>query len=286
MKRLIVLIFVLFLSAFGCVIIPDTLTVESQPEKFNSLAVDYLCNPEVENSPQISAPAESKGFNASGFSLLSWNIQKENREGWERDFVSLSQNADILIIQEAFLTEELRRLLNRRSYYWHLVTAFEYQQAKAGELTAATIEPDFVCPLRASEPLIRIPKTILITRYPLTNTHHSLMIANIHMINFAPHLSAFQDQAQEMTEIMVNHQGPLIVAGDFNTWSEDRLAIIEDITVRLKLEPADFKSDHARKVFGRTVDRVYYRGLILEEAVVIEVTSSDHNPLLVRFRAE
>ena len=286
MKRLIALIFVLFLSAFGCVIIPDTLTVESQPEKFNSLSVDYLCNPEVENSPQISATAESNGFNASGFSLLSWNIQKENREGWESDFVRLSQNADILIIQEAFLTEELRRLLNRRSYYWHLVTAFEYQQVKAGVLTAATIEPDFVCPLRASEPLIRIPKTILITRYPLTNTHHSLMIANIHMINFAPHLSAFQDQAQEMTEIMVNHQGPLIVAGDFNTWSEERLAIIEDMTVRLKLEPADFKSDHARKVFGRTVDRVYYRGLILEEAVVIEVTSSDHNPLLVRFRAE
>ena len=286
MKRLIALIFVLFLSAFGCVIIPDTLTVESQPEKFNSLSVDYLCNPEVENSPQISATAESNGFNASGFSLLSWNIQKENREGWESDFVRLSQNADILIIQEAFLTEEFRRLLNRRSYYWHLVTAFEYQQVKAGVLTAATIEPDFVCPLRASEPLIRIPKTILITRYPLTNAHHSLMIANIHMINFAPHLSAFQDQAQEMTEIMVNHQGPLIVAGDFNTWSEDRLEIIEDMTVRLKLESADFKSDHARKVFGRTVDRVYYRGLILEEAVVIEVTSSDHNPLLVRFRAE
>jgi endonuclease/exonuclease/phosphatase (EEP) superfamily protein YafD len=286
MKRLIVLIFVLFLSAFGCVIIPDTLTVENRPGKFDSLPADYLCNPEFGNSPQISEPAGRNGFNASGFSLLSWNIQKENQEGWESDFVRLSQNADILIIQEAFLTEELRRLLNRRSYYWHLVTAFEYQQVKTGVLTAAIIEPDFVCPLRASEPLIRIPKTILITRYPLTNTHHSLMIANIHMINFTPHLSAFQDQAQQMTEILVNHKGPIILAGDFNTWSDDRLAIIEDMAVRLKLEPADFKSDHARKVFGRTIDRVYYRGLILEEAVVIEVTSSDHNPLLVRFRAE
>ena len=83
MKRLIVFIFVLSISAFGCVIIPDTLTVESQPGKFDSLPADYLCNPEIENSPQIKAPAGSKGFNASGFSLLSWNIQKENREGWE-----------------------------------------------------------------------------------------------------------------------------------------------------------------------------------------------------------
>lgn len=83
MKRLIVFIFVLSISAFGCVIIPDTLTVESQPGKFDSLPADYLCNPEIENSPQIKAPAGSKGFNASDFSLLSWNIQKENREGWE-----------------------------------------------------------------------------------------------------------------------------------------------------------------------------------------------------------
>ena len=55
-------------------------------------------------------------------------------------------------------------------------------------------------------------------------------------------------------------------------------------TRRLKLASADFKTDLARKVFGHTVDRVYYRGLTLEEALVIEVTSSDHNPLLVRFR--
>ena len=286
MKRLIVFIFVLFISAFGCVTIPDTLRVESQPGKFDSLPADYLCNPEIESSPQISGPAGSNGFNASGFSLLCWNIQKENQEGWESDFVRLSQNADILIIQEAFLTEDLRRLLNIRSYYWQLVTAFEYQQIKTGVLTAAKVEPDFVCPLRATEPLIRFPKTILITRYPLANTHHSLMIANIHMINFAPHISAFHDQARQMTEILVNHKGPMILSGDFNTWSEERLAIIEDLAGHLKLASVDFNSDLARKTFGHTVDRVYYRGLKLEEALVIEVTSSDHNPLLVRFRVE
>jgi len=284
MQRLIVFILVLSISAFGCVIVPDTLMVENQTGKFDSLSADYWCNSEVENSPQIPAPAGSKGFNASGFSLLSWNIQKENREGWENDFVRLSQNADILIIQEAFLTAELRRLLNRRPYYWHLVIAFEYQDVKTGVLTAATIAPDFLCPLRATEPLIGIPKIILITRYPLANTHHSLTIANIHMINFAPHISAFHDQARQMTEILVNHQGPMILSGDFNTWSEERLAIIEDMAAHLQLEPADFKTDLARKVFGYTVDRIYYRGLTLEEALVIEVTSSDHNPLLVRFR--
>jgi endonuclease/exonuclease/phosphatase (EEP) superfamily protein YafD len=283
MNRLIVFIFVLSIFAFGCVTIPDTLTVENRAGKFDSLPAHYSCNPEVEYSPQITAPGGHKGLDDAGFSLLSWNIQKENRAGWKSDFVRLSHNADILTIQEAFLSDEFRRLLNLKSYHWHLVTAFEYQNAEAGVLTATTVEPDFVCPLRATEPLIRFPKTVLITRYPLADTHHSLMIANIHMINFTPHVSAFHDQAEQLTEILVNHQGPMILSGDFNTWSEERLAIIKDMADRLKLEPADFKTDLARKVFDQTVDRVYYRGLRLEEARVIEVTSSDHNPLLVRF---
>ncbi len=284
MKRLMLFIFILSISAFGCATIPDTLTVENRSQKFVALPAEDLCNPELAYSAPLSTPPKSKGLNASGFNLLSWNIQKENREGWKRDLVHLSQNADILIIQEAFLTEELRRLLNRRPYYWHLVNAFEYQDVKIGVLTAATIEPDFTCPLRATEPLIRFPKTVLITRYPIADTHHSLMIANIHMINFAPHTSAFHEQACQMTKILVNHQGPMILAGDFNTWSEERIAIIEDMAARLRLEPADFKTDLARKVFGHTVDRIYYRGLTLEEALVIEVTTSDHNPLQVRFR--
>jgi endonuclease/exonuclease/phosphatase (EEP) superfamily protein YafD len=104
------------------------------------------------------------------------------------------------------------------------------------------------------------------------------------MINFAPHVSAFENQVRQMTEILVAHQGPMILAGDFNSWSEERVAIIENMTAGLQLKSADFKTDTARKVFGYTIDRVYYRGLTLEEARVVEVTSSDHNPLLLRFR--
>lgn len=284
MQRLIVLIWVFSISTSGCVVIPDTLTVENRLGNSGLRHSDYLCHQDGVISARIPSQARTIGLDAFGFSLMSWNIQKENQTGWESDFARLSQNTDILIMQEAFLTEDLRRLLNLGQYHWHLVTAFEYQNVKVGVLTAATIEPDFVCPLRAAEPLIRVPKTILITRYPMSHTKRSLMIANIHMINFAPHPSTFYDQARQMTEILVDHQGPMILSGDFNTWSDERLAIIDAVADRLKLEPVDFKTDLARKVFGHTVDRVYYRGLTLEEALMVEVTSSDHNPMLVRFR--
>jgi endonuclease/exonuclease/phosphatase (EEP) superfamily protein YafD len=284
MKRLIVYILVFSVSALGCVTIPDTLTVENRPEKAVSLPAEDLCNPLLEYSAQLSTPSESKALSANGFSLLSWNIQKEHQKGWQRDLVHLSQDTDILILQEAYLTEELKRVLNRKFYYWHLVNAFEYQELKTGVLTAATLAPDFTCPLRAAEPLIRVPKTILITRYPLSDSHRSLMIANVHMINFAPHLTAFYDQVRQMSDVLLHHQGPMILSGDFNTWSEGRLAIIEEMTNSLTLMPVEFKTSLVRKVFGQPVDRVYYRGLTVESARVIEVTSSDHNPLRVRFR--
>jgi endonuclease/exonuclease/phosphatase (EEP) superfamily protein YafD len=276
----------LFLSVLGCVHIPDTLTVENRADKMNLRTAENLCTPELETSPPVFTSTGNEGLSTSGFSLVSWNIQKENRSGWKTDFERLSLKADILIIQEAFLTEELRQLLNSRPFYWHLVTAFEYQGIKTGVLTASMVEPDFICPLRATEPLIRFPKTILITRYPLADTRNTLMVANIHMINFAPHLTSFREQANQMLEILVNHEGPMILSGDFNTWSEERLVIIEDMAGRLQLEPASFKNDPARKVYGNILDRVYYRGLKLDEAVVIEVTSSDHNPLRVRFRLD
>ena len=284
MNRLIFFLLIFFVSAFGCVTIPEPLTVENRSGNFEGIPAGVECGQEVEISHPFSTPARTKGLDASGFSLLSWNIQKESRAGWENDFMRLSQNADVLIIQEAVLTQKLRQLLNLRKFYWHLVTAFEYQEVKTGVLTATTIEPDLVCPLRAAEPLIRVPKTILITRYPLANSHRSLMIANIHMINFAPHPAAFIDQTKRMTEILAAHQGPMILSGDFNTWSAERLAIIADMATRLKLESVDFRTDLIRKVFGNPVDRVYYRGLTLEKARVVEVISSDHNPLRVRFR--
>ena len=284
MRNLIVFIWAFSVAASGCISIPDTLTVENRSGNLASLPPDSWCYSGAENSRQSAAPARSQGFNPNGFSLLSWNIQKEKEQGWESDLARLTQDADILTIQEAYLTQELRNFLDRKPYYWNLVTAFEYQDVKAGVLTATTIEPDFLCPLRSAEPFIRLPKTVLMTRYSLANAHHSLMIANIHMINFAFDSSAFHDQARQMEEILVNHRGPMILSGDFNTWSKERLALIEDMAGRLNLTAVDFKTDLARKVFEHTVDRIYYRGLTLEEARVVEVTSSDHNPLLVRFR--
>ena len=262
------------------------LTVEERLGKRVALSADDCCRPDLNIDSCVMASAAEDGLDASGFSLVTWNIQKESGAAWEADFERLAREADLFVVQEAFLTQKFKALLAQKPYYWHLVTAFEIQQVKAGVMTAATVAPDLVCPLRAVEPLIQVPKTALITRYPLADSDRPLMVANIHMINFAPDLSAFHDQAQRMFEILAAHPGPMIVSGDFNTWRARRLAIIDEMIDRLELKQVQFDPDFSRKVFGYAVDRIYYRGLIPQAARVTRVASSDHNPLIVRFRVE
>jgi endonuclease/exonuclease/phosphatase (EEP) superfamily protein YafD len=276
------LIWLLCAWAYGCVSIPATLTVENKLGSCDADHPAYSCDPEGRLTSRTT-PVALGGPDASGFTMVCWNIQKQTGGALEKDFGRVLQRADILLLQETLLSENLKGMLNRSPYHWHLVTAFEMQQAKAGVLTAAAAAPDLVCPLRAIEPLIRIPKTALITRYPLTGAGRFLMVANVHMINFTPDLEAFSDEAERIYEILARHTGPMVVAGDFNTWSRERLTMLENVALRLRLEPVTFEADFSRKVFGFPVDRVYYRGLTPLETRVIRVTSSDHNPLLVRF---
>ena len=53
---------------------------------------------------------------------------------------------------------------------------------------------------------------------------------------------------------------------------------------RLSLDPVAFPVDARRRFFGRIFDWVYVRGVEAVDATAWEVTSSDHNPLLVTFR--
>ena len=283
MKHLAVLTIILA-TTFGCIIIPDRVMVGSQRGDSYTVHIDYQCLYAQQTQSQIVTRKPHHALNSADFSIMNWNLQKESIGGWLEDLVRLSKEKDLLIIQEAYLTRDLRRLLNAGQYHWDLVTAFLYNGQKTGVLTASKIEPDLVCPLRSTEPLFKVPKTILITRYPLSNTHRSLLVANIHLINFTIGTLEFQDQLNKMVQILAEHNGPLILSGDLNTWSRQRMAIVDIIANRLQLKPIRFKENDIREVFGLTVDHIYYRELEPIRADVVKVKSSDHNPMLVRFK--
>ena len=85
------------------------------------------------------------------------------------------------------------------------------------------------------------PKVSLITEFPLPNGK-SLLTVNVHLLNFERWGDMkISDQLEDLRSLLTNHHGPIIVAGDFNTWNEKRLRLVEGLARDLKLtEVMDF----------------------------------------------
>ena len=280
----ITLFAVLALSA--CVSIPSEHLTVSQRGNISATQDANDCDNIQSENVRESDAAQILELDSQGFTLLTWNMLKGMKKGWKEDFKHLAEHQDILTIQEARLTDDLRELLKKGHYNWDISTAFKYKGVEVGVLTASGPEPDFACTFRISEPLIKIPKTALVTLYPLSETDKSLMVVNIHSINFTLGTESFYAQLQKVEKIMLQHHGPTIFSGDVNTWSENRIAILKDLALRLGLKAVTFTKHSRTKVFGHDVDHVYYRELTVRDAKVIPVNSSDHYPMVVSFRLE
>lgn len=225
-------------------------------------------------------------LDSSSIDVLNWNILKGDRHSWERDFGKISHNMDLVLIQEAYLKGNVLDALKIDQMGWIFSASFFYAASNVptGVLTASYVQPLYCRALRAVEPILRTPKSSLITKYKLSGREEVLLVANVHAINFSFGTVSFKSQARELKKEMANHSGPMILAGDFNTWSANRIKSLEEITRELNLRPVKFKLDHRRKVFRKPVDHIFYRGLEVSHSRVIRVKSSDHNPLIVTFR--
>lgn len=218
--------------------------------------------------------------------VLNWNILKGDRRSWNKDFQSISRNMDLLLIQEAYLNENVLDGLSKAQMGWIFSPSFFYaaNNVPTGVLTASHARPIYCRALRAREPIIRTPKSSLITKYKLTGENQVLLVANVHAINFSFGAKSYKSQAFELKQEMQSHSGPIVLAGDFNTWSEKRLQSLHEVTDLLGLQSVQFATDHRKKVFKKAVDHIFYRGLTVASARVLRVRSSDHNPMLVEFR--
>ncbi|MCP3871189.1 MAG: endonuclease/exonuclease/phosphatase family protein [Gammaproteobacteria bacterium] len=218
--------------------------------------------------------------------LLVWNIYKGNIDGWLKDLDHLSLNRDLVILQEVKLDRRMQEMLAESGYHWRLATAFHYRDLKTGVLTASSAAPVFSCMYRVQEPLIRIPKSVLVTRYALANHEQQLLAVNIHGINFESNHKGFKTQLTSLGHIVNEHIGPVIVAGDFNTWSQARVDHLYKLVDKVGLKPLAIEGENRTQVFGHNLDLIFYRGLVPVEAGTMAVVTSDHTPLAARFVLE
>lgn len=283
-KFLIHLLFVVLLLA-GCAGIPLNSQFVTQENGDLELRWKGVCEETTFAVSQAQGYAAESGLSADSISLMDWNIYKGQEEGWEGDLLRYGKGSDLILLQEALTNPQLLQFFRTHGYGWNFNSAFKYKGVESGVLTASRISSLQSCGIRVKEPVIRLPKTIVVTSYGIKGSGKTLVVANVHGINFTLGTGAYREQFVRLQKVLHAHDGPLLIVGDFNNWEEKRRLIVAGLVETLSLTVFPFTNEDERtRFFGDAVDHILYRGLEPVKINVYPVTSSDHNPITASFR--
>ncbi|NOX35489.1 MAG: endonuclease/exonuclease/phosphatase family protein [Deltaproteobacteria bacterium] len=229
-----------------------------------------------------------KTVDSESIKILNWNVYKQKRPGFSDDFIKLSKNKDIILIQEACFKKNLWQAFRVSGMGWYFAQSFSYCKKSlyaTGVMTLSKASPIFSGYIRTKfkEPLTHTPKISLVTKYSLTGTKKKLLVVNTHGINFVKS-KAFESQMADLGKKIKKHRGPAIFAGDFNTWNKKRIAILTRIVTRSGLKEARFHPDTRTKRFRYPLDHIFYKGLKIKKTKIFnKIRSSDHKAVGVEF---
>ena len=253
------------------------------PQKPNLVTSSYSTSNDTYSCYQNSLP---KSIDVSdGLSLIVWNIYKQNRNNWQNELNQLTEGSDLVLLQEARMTKELSQWVTSGQWGSTRVNAFEVFEQSAGVLSLATHLPIEACAYTHEEPWLQLPKSALWSRYQLSNGEE-LAVINIHAVNFTFGTEDYKAQLNSLTDNLQKYRGPVIFAGDFNSWSEARFAVLKEALEKVGLTEVVFDPDNRTQFMtGLVLDHVFYRGLEVEKAKAPITDASDHNPMRVTFKA-
>lgn len=214
--------------------------------------------------------------------VLVWNIYKQKNSLLLPELSALVERHDLSLLQEAVSRLDLLALLRDKNQFFDQVNAFTLNDEIAGVMTASKYKPVRVCAFIEKEPLLQLPKSGLLSQYALSNGE-KLSVINLHSVNFTFDLAVYQNQIQALINEVNQRKGPLIVAGDFNSWNEARFNLLDKLLSELGLKPVLFEEDQRLYVFGHPLDHLYYRDLRLIKASTKETKASDHAWLSASF---
>ncbi len=222
-------------------------------------------------------------LDSANISVVNWNIQKGRNTRWVRDLDDMGMQPDLLILQEASVrTNTWRDLVPE--HHESFAEGFGPDWSPSGVMTVSAAAPLTECELVAHEPWFGTRKATLITEYALSGTADTLLVVNIHGINFALGISDLENQFAQAKAVIAAHDGPVVFSGDFNTWRRQRAQVLEEMLGSLGLTALEFDVDHRKRFFGWALDHIYVRGLYTELATTLRSDASDHNPMAVRLR--
>ncbi|WP_068712409.1 endonuclease/exonuclease/phosphatase family protein [Vibrio tritonius] len=257
------------------------LTIFSIPKHPQLLTV----NEEGEEQPLVCYQGEPQHvLDRNGeLNVLVWNIYKQNRGEWASALTGFSSDADLLLLQEASMNEPLKQWIAQNNWDGAQANAFRVLGESTGVLNLSKLMPSLACAYTEVEPWLRLPKSGIYAEYPLS-TGETLASVNLHAVNFTYGTAEYEAQLGRLLDRLAHHQGPIILAGDFNSWSSRRMHVLTHALSDIGLREVAFDPDNRITFFNDLpLDHVFYRGLTLNSARVPETQASDHNPMLVSF---
>ena len=218
--------------------------------------------------------------------VLCWNTAKLTLKSSYQDTLNaiVSENdIDLFLLQE--VKKELTQELDMYEYSYVLSPNIETKKHVFGVMNAFKIscEEEMSLLTKKRELAYITHKVTLMTMHKISD-RKKLLIVNIHAINFVSN-AAFHSELKSIMLNIKSHKGPMIVAGDFNTWNVKRVEMLKEFIEELSLKEVGFgKDSKVKKVFSNCLDYIFYRGLELVDSKVIDTKKiSDNNPIMAMF---
>lgn len=218
-------------------------------------------------------------LNPACIRVLSWNVMKQARRGLADDLATLSRDLDLALLQEVHVEGAC---LNTFNGDWHrsFAPGFTLPGRTTGVMTLSSAGHRTEGSLRHPEPLLRTPKAANLTTYALDGCSESLLVINLHAVNFSLGMTAYIRQLHDLLAHIDRHDGPVIFAGDFNAWHVQRKRFLDEIACHRGLREVTFEDDRRMRFFGCHLDYMFVRDLQVIDAHTRHSDASDHNPLL------
>jgi len=222
------------------------------------------------------------------FGVLCWNVHKNNTihpefEPFLQNFIQ-KQKVDFLLFQEANFRDDKQFTLP--DFAFDAAANIEFRGEFYGVLSASRVESKYAQAYLSEgrESLIGPHKSLLLSAYTFEDGSE-LLVLNVHAINFREN-QRYHKELERFLELMQDHVGPMIIAGDFNSWNKQRMQKLHEIREKLSLDAVPFKQvDKVKSFMGNHLDFIFYRGVeLVDFKVHNDHGLSDHNPLFAQFR--
>ncbi len=226
------------------------------------------------------------------FGLFCWNVYKQTlNKKFEPLMVKIlhQHDTDIILLQEAKIKKTTHHYLIP-NYPYVCAPNIETKESYYGVLNASDVKINKANAIlsKVQEPFFKTHKSTLVNLYKLHNKK-DLLVVNIHAINFRSN-NYYSKEIYKLFNILLEYDGAMIVAGDFNNWNLSRTNLLNQLMKNLKLRAITLDNFHQKKVksiFGYSIDNIFYRGLDLIEAKTINTGKfSDHTPIYAQFTSK